>query len=36
MTEHLDKAWWAKYRAELEKRFRQEELVIRSIEMQRL
>jgi hypothetical protein len=36
MTEHLDKAWWAEYRAELEKRFRQEELVIRATEMQQL
>jgi hypothetical protein len=36
MAEHLDRAWWAKYRAELEKRFRQEEIVIRSTEMQQL
>lgn len=36
MTEQLDRGWWAKYRAELEKRFRQEELVIRSTEFERL
>ena len=28
----LDGAWWAEYRANLEKRFRQEELVIRATE----
>ena len=36
MTEHLDRTWWADYRAELEKRFRQEKLIIRSTEMQQL
>jgi hypothetical protein len=36
MTEQLDRGWWAQYRAELEQRFRQEELVIRSTEMEQL
>jgi hypothetical protein len=36
MTEYLDRSWWAKYRAGLEKRFRQEVLVIRSTEMEQL
>ena len=36
MTERLDRAWWAEYRADLEQRFRQEELVIRSTEMEQL
>jgi hypothetical protein len=36
MTDRLDKNWWKRYRANLEKRFRQEELVIRSTEMEKL
>jgi len=36
MAESLDRSWWAEYRSELEKRFRQEELVIRSTQMERL
>jgi hypothetical protein len=36
MTDELDRNWWGKYRADLEKRFRQEELVIRSTEMEKL
>lgn len=29
MTEHVDRAWWAAYRGELEGRFRQEAIVVR-------
>jgi hypothetical protein len=36
MVEALDPAWWADYRAELERRFGQEELVIRAQKMRRL
>jgi hypothetical protein len=31
MTEALDRAWWKDYRAELERRFRQETLVVRAL-----
>ena len=30
MTEEVDPGWWRKYKAELERRFAQEELMIRS------
>ncbi len=36
MVESLDSGWWERYRHELEGRFRQEELVIRSHEIRRL
>jgi hypothetical protein len=36
MVDDLDRGWWAGYRAELEARFGQEELVIRALAMQRL
>jgi len=36
MAEVLEPGWWAEYRAELERRFRQDELVIRAQEIQRL
>lgn len=36
MVEALDPEWWARYRDELEARFRQEELVIRTHEVRRL
>lgn len=36
MTEMLDETWWRSYRASLEQRFRQEELVIRALEARRL
>jgi hypothetical protein len=36
MAKQLNREWWAGYRAELEKRFRQEELIIRSTEMEQL
>lgn len=36
MTKNLDRAWWSKYRADLEKRFRQQELIIRATEMEQL
>jgi hypothetical protein len=36
MADALDRGWWADYRRELERRFRQEEIVIRATEMERL
>jgi len=36
MTANLDRAWWAEYRRTLERRFNQEELVVRSQEFERL
>ncbi|MGO8036652.1 hypothetical protein [Rhizobium leguminosarum] len=36
MTPELDRAWWSSYRTKLEARFRQEEIVIRVIEIERL
>jgi hypothetical protein len=36
MVEALSRAWWAQYRQELERRFRQDEVVIRAIAVERL
>ena len=36
MVQDLDAAWWAAYRAKLEKRLNQEELVVRAHEIRRL
>ena len=36
MAEALDRAWWAGYRAELERRFRQEKMVVRATEFEEL
>ena len=36
MIESLDRSWWANYRRLLEKRFNQQELVIRAQEVERL
>jgi hypothetical protein len=36
MTDALDRAWWANYREALEQRFAQNELVIRSQDVERL
>ena len=36
MADPLDRAWWAGYRADLEKRFRQERLIIRATETEQL
>jgi hypothetical protein len=36
MVEPMDRTWWAGYRAELEKRFDQEELVVRAMQLERL
>lgn len=30
MTEELDRAWWRRYRSELEQRFQQQEVIIRA------
>ena len=36
MVDTLDQPWWQRYRAELEKRFRQDELVVRAHPIVRL
>ena len=36
MAEELEREWWKEYRQELEKRFRQRELVVRAQEISRL
>jgi hypothetical protein len=33
MTEELDEAWWGKYRKRLEKRFKQEKVIVRAQEV---
>ncbi len=36
MTEALERDWWAGYRRELERRFRQEKMVVRATEFEEL
>ena len=36
MVDALDRSWWAQYRGELERRFRQQEIVVRSLAAERL
>ena len=36
MTNGLDRAWWREYRGELERRFRQEKIVVRATEFEEL
>jgi hypothetical protein len=36
MADPLDRAWWRDYRERLERRFRQEELVVRALGAERL
>lgn len=36
MTARLDRAWWARYRATLEARFRQDEVMVRAVRAARL
>ncbi|HEY0036017.1 MAG TPA: hypothetical protein VGB66_04980 [Longimicrobium sp.] len=36
MADPLDRPWWSRYRADLERRFRQDEIVIRATEIERL
>jgi len=36
MVETLDRLWWSSYRADLEARFRQEEIVLRAVVIERL
>lgn len=36
MTEHLDREWWAGYRREMERRFKQDEIVVRAFDMSRI
>lgn len=36
MTQQLDRSWWSEYRRDLERRFRQEEIVIRAQAMEQL
>jgi hypothetical protein len=36
MVEQLDRAWWGRFRADLERRFAQQELVVRAQPIERL
>ena len=36
MSDGLDRNWWQRYRAELERLFRQEEIVVRAHEVEKL
>ena len=36
VVDALDRAWWTGYRGELERRFRQEEILLRALECERL
>jgi hypothetical protein len=36
MSDRLDREWWAAYRADLERRFRQEKIVARATEFEEL
>lgn len=36
MSDDLDRRWWATFQEELEQQFRQEELVVRALPMERL
>jgi hypothetical protein len=36
MVEELDRAWWKRFRADLERRFAQQELVVRAQPIERL
>ncbi len=36
MVEQLDRGWWDRYREQLEQRFRQEEVVVRALGIERL
>jgi hypothetical protein len=36
MTDWIDRSWWRSYRAELETRFDQDEIVVRAREVERL
>jgi hypothetical protein len=36
MVPNLDRTWWASYRSQLEREFRQDELVVRAHEIERL
>ena len=36
MADELDRAWWTRYRRELEARFHQQELVVRAVGCERL
>jgi hypothetical protein len=36
MIDTLEREWWSRYRAELARRFRQEELLVRASEVERL
>lgn len=36
MVEHVDHAWWRRYREELERRFDQDEVLVRATALERL
>ena len=36
MADHVDHGWWAAYREDLQQRFRQDEVLIRAVRVERL
>ena len=36
MADSLDRAWWAEYRRDLERRFRQEDVIVRASRIEKL
>ena len=36
MADHVDHGWWAAYRAQLEQRFQQDEVLVRAVRTERL
>lgn len=36
MADHVDHGWWAAYRAQLEHRFQQDEVLVRAVRTERL
>ncbi|QCO67365.1 hypothetical protein E5843_05430 [Luteimonas yindakuii] len=36
MADHIDHGWWAAYREDLQQRFRQDEVLVRAIRVERL
>lgn len=36
MADHVDHGWWAAYRAQLEQRFQQDEVLVRAVRAERL
>lgn len=36
MADHVDHGWWAAYREDLQRRFRQDEVLVRAMAVERL